>query len=125
MEGRRVDLAYAAVVALTALQVLLVYTVGGARYEFLQVIGVVVLAVALVKLGRGSFVAWSVLVVINVMPLADAIMIDFAPGTSMAASLVVIVATSGPLLALLLSPPMRRRIRHTAPEPQSAAVPTA
>ena len=121
MDGRR---AYAAVVALTVLQVALVYAVGGARYEFVQVLGLIVLAVALVKLGRGSFAAWSVLFVINVMPIADAVMIAFARGTSMGSALVVIVATSAPILAVLLSPPIRRRIRYVPPQPQPPATGT-
>lgn len=122
MEGRPT---FAALVALIALQVVLVYAVGGARYEFVQLLGLAVLVVALRRLAAGSFVAWSLLFVLNVMPLADAVMTAFARGTSMASPLVVLLATSVPILAVLLSPPMRRRIRDTTPEPHPPAVPTA
>jgi hypothetical protein len=119
MEGRRT---YATLVALVVLEVVLVYAVGGARYEFGQLLGVAVLAVALVKLWRGSFVAWSVLLVISLMPLALAVMTAFAPGASMGSSLVVAAAMSAPILAVLLAPPMRSRIRYIPPRDDAPAV---
>ena len=120
MKRRRPGPALLAVVLLTALQPVLSYTVGGVRYEFAQLLGLAVLAVALVALARGSRGAWTFLVVLNALPLLAAITVALSANETMATALVVLVATSGPLMVALLSPPMRRHIRaassqHSAP----------
>ena len=52
MKGHRSNIAYVLVVLLAVLQPVLVYASGGARYEFVQVVGLVALAVALVRLAN-------------------------------------------------------------------------
>lgn len=125
MGERRIDRAFGALVTLTALQVVLVYTVGGGHYEFVDAVGLLVLAVAFWRLAAGSFGAWVLLVVLNVLPIAVAIMVAVAPGSAtLASGEVVLLATSAPLLAVLLSRPMRRRVRYArAAAPQAAHAP--
>ena len=107
-----------AIVVLTALQVVLVYTVGEARYEFVQVIGLAAVAIALARLAAGSYGAWGFLVFINALPLAMALIVALTDSTTMAPGLIVLVATSAPLMALLLSPTVRHHVRvhHAGPQ---------
>lgn len=106
-----------AIVALTALQVVLVYTAGQARYEFVQVLGLVAVAIALARLAAGSYGAWGFLVFINALPLAMAVIVALSADETIAPGLIVLIATSTPLLALLLSPPVRHHVRprHAGP----------
>jgi hypothetical protein len=112
MTRRRFTVAYLAVVLLTVLQPVLLYTVAGARYEFAQALGLAALAVALVRLARGSRGAWMLLAVLNAFPPVAAVMTALSADETMASGLIVLLATSVPLLVALLSPPMLGRIRH-------------
>ena len=100
------------------LQVVLVYTVGEARYEFVQVLGLAAVAIALARLTAGSYGAWGFLVFINALPLAMAVIVGLTDSTTMAPGLIVLVATSAPLMALLLSPPVRHHVRERTEGPR-------
>jgi hypothetical protein len=103
--------AFVVVVLLAGLQPVLVYTVGGAHYEFVQILGLLALSAALTRLARGSQAAWTCLVALNALPLILAVYVALlASATTMGTALIVLVATSGPLLVALLSPPMRRHV---------------
>ena len=110
MKLRRPQPVLVVVVALSALAPVLGYTVGNIRYEFAQVIGLALLSLALIELVRGSRVAWSLLVLLNALPLAAAVMVAFTDHSSVATDLIILVATSAPLMVALLSPQMRRHI---------------
>ena len=128
MTVRAPRIACLAIVALTALQVVLVYTAGEARYEFVQVLGLTAVAIALARLVAGSYGAWGFLVFINALPLAMALIVALTDSTTMAPGLIVLVATSAPLMALLLSPSVRHhvRARHAGrPLPGATSSPSA
>jgi hypothetical protein len=80
------------------------------------VLGLAALAVALARLARGSRGAWTFLVVLNALPPVAAITVALSVDETMASGLIVLVATSGPLLAVLLSLPMLGRIGRRPPE---------
>jgi hypothetical protein len=128
MKVRRLNAPYVAVVLLFVLQVVLMYTVGGVRYEFFQVVGLVVLAVVLARLAKGSWDAWAFLVVLGAVSIGSAIFVAVvaSPRTT-DTGLIVWAATSGPLMFVLLSPRMlrhagRSRSERNAP-PTTSLVP--
>jgi hypothetical protein len=97
------------VVALTLLQPLLLLLAGDLHFEAVQPLGIALLVVALVRLAHGSRVAWAVLIALNALPLFAALfLIAGTRPISFTTDLIILVTTSGPLIAVLLSRPMRR-----------------
>jgi hypothetical protein len=105
------------VVALTLLQPLLLMFAGDLHFEAVDPVGLLLLVVALVRLARGSRVAWAVLIALNALPLLAALFL--IAGTrpisfSFTSDLIILTATSAPLVAVLLSRPMRRYLARPA-----------
>ena len=123
MKLRRPQPVLVAVVVLSALAPVLGYTVGKIHYEFAQVVALAVLTVAVVEVARGSRGAWSFLVFLNALPLVAAVMVAFTDHSTIATDLIILVATSAPLMVALLSPQMRRQLRD--PSSQQPAKPLA
>ena len=110
------------VALLTALQPFLLALTGAARYEPVQLVVLGAFAFAVIRLARGSRLAWMFLVAVNALPpLMVAVMIALSQQATIGSGLIILAPTSGVILLLLLTLPMRRFVglggRVTAPGP--------
>ena len=106
MQRLRAHPGYAATVALSFLQPLLLLLAGDLRPTRLP-LGIAVYAFALLRLARGSRAAWLLLLVLNALPVAAAVAVAGEP-SAWGSGIPVMLLTGASLLAALLSPSMRR-----------------